>query len=69
MRLFSKKAYPACKNCRYGRKAMDGDKILCTRKGIVEPDFSCRKYCYDPLKRVPKRRPALPAFTAEDFKL
>lgn len=69
MRLFPKKAYPACQNCRHGRKAMDGEKILCTHKGIVEPDFSCRKYRYDPLKRVPKRRLALPAYTADDFKL
>lgn len=69
MRLFPKKAYPACKHCRYGRKTSVGEKILCTRKGIVEPDFCCRKYCYDPLKRVPGRRPALPTFSPEDFKL
>lgn len=69
MRLFSKKAHIACKHCRYGRKTMGGEKVLCTRKGIVELDFSCRKYQYDPLKRVPRRRPSLPAFTQEDFKL
>lgn len=69
MRLFPKKAYSACKNCRYGRKTSNGEKILCTRKGIVEPDYTCRKYLYDPLKRVPKRRLALPTFTADDFKL
>lgn len=69
MRLFSQKAHKACRNCQYGRKTTDGEKILCTRKGIVEPDYSCRRYCYDPLKRVPRRMPSLPDFTPEDFKL
>ena len=69
MPLFPKKAYTACANCRHGRKTSDGQKVLCMRNGIVDPDYSCRKYQYDPIKRVPKRRPALPAFSPEEFKL
>lgn len=69
MRLFAKKAHRACRHCANGRQAEGGERVLCIHKGIVEPDFSCRKYRYDPLKRVPKRRPALPTFSADEFKL
>lgn len=69
MRLFAKKAYRACRHCANGRPTGDGERVLCVHKGIVEADYACRKYRYDPLKRVPKRRPALPAFSADEFKL
>lgn len=69
MRLFPQKAYRACRHCIHGKQTSDGEKVLCPRKGIVEPAYSCRKYRYDPLKRVPRRLPALPSFTKEDFRL
>ena len=60
---------PACEYCAHGRKATDPRMILCEKKGVVSPDYRCRKYEYDPLLRVPKRRPKLPSFSAEDFSL
>ena len=65
--LFPRKAYPACRNCVHGHLSQTGGKILCPRRGIVAPDYSCRKYRYDPLKRVPRRLPALPSFDRKDF--
>lgn len=58
-----------CETCEHGRPFNKGEKILCARKGIVEPGFCCRKYRYDPLRRVPRRAPALQEFRPEDFKL
>ena len=43
--------------------------VLCTKKGLVSTLYSCRKFLYDPLQRIPRRRPELPSFTAEDFSL
>lgn len=67
--LFPGNAFPACKNCRNGKKSQDGRHILCMKKGVVPPDYSCRKYRYDPLRRVPTRMPALPAFDKAEFKI
>ena len=46
-----------------------GKDALCERRGIVSPDFHCRHYEYDPLKRIPKAPPQLQEFSAEDFSL
>lgn len=58
-----------CAICAHGTKAADSDLILCEKKGILQPDFKCRKFKYDPLRRQPKMMPELPVFTFDDFKL
>jgi len=67
--LFPHNAYPACMNCSLGHLSLNRMRVLCIHKGVVDPDFSCRKYHYNPLKRVPVRMPSLPAFEKDDFKL
>ena len=67
--LFSNNEPHCCNCCRNGRVSNAGDKILCPHKGVVEADFCCKKYRYDPLKRVPPRPPTLPVFDSEDFKI
>ena len=55
-KLLEKKKYPAvCEHCKHGRLSPDEQSVLCIKKGIVAPDFKCRKYTYDPLKRRPKK--------------
>jgi hypothetical protein len=56
-------------NCSLGHLSLNRMRVLCIHKGVVDPDFSCRKYHYNPLKRVPMRMPSLPAFEKDDFKL
>lgn len=68
-RLFGKNIEPACAYCENGSPSKDGSMILCDKKGIVSPYYSCRKFCYAPLKRVPKPPMPLPKYSAEDFKL
>lgn len=42
--------------------------IYCRVRGVVSPYYSCRKFDYDPLMRVPRRQ-ELPQFDPEDFTL
>ena len=68
-KLFGKNIQPACEYCKFGEPSSDGQMVLCRNKGIVAPYFSCRKFSYCPLKRVPKRVHQLPQFSPGDFSL
>ncbi|NLP48645.1 MAG: hypothetical protein GX345_06850 [Clostridiales bacterium] len=65
--LNSKKISPQCSLCVHGKPTPDGLGILCIKKGLMRPDSKCRRFLYDPLKRVPRRQPALPTINPEDF--
>jgi hypothetical protein len=60
---------PSCAYCVHGRTAPDGESVLCPKRGITHAGMRCKKYEYDPLRRVPKGEPALPKFTKEEFAL
>lgn len=68
-KLYGKGIVPACAYCAKGTAASDNESILCLKKGIVNPDYSCRRFKYDPLRRIPKIPPELEKFTAEDFSI
>ena len=68
-KLFGNNIEPACEYCEYGSPSSDEAMILCSKKGVVSPFYSCPKFTYMPTKRIPKRRPKLPDFSPEDFKL
>ena len=68
--LFKKDIEPRCAYCQRGALLEEG-KILCVKKGVVSPAGSCRRFQYDPLKRVPPP-PVLPDFSRlkdEEFTL
>ncbi len=67
--LFDKEISPKCKYCRFGAEVLGGEKILCPKKGVLDPDFSCKKYKYDPLKRDPYKLPKPVGFSEDDFTL
>lgn len=46
-----------CSLCRYSSAISGREEMLCSKKGIISPEYSCRAFIYDPLKRVPKRLP------------
>lgn len=60
---------PSCKYCAHGRQSPIEGEILCAKMGIRLVDSSCKKFLYDPLKRQPKKQPALPKYEQEDFEL
>ena len=59
-KLFGNHIEPACGYCERGTASKDGNMVLCESKGVVAPFYSCRKFVYAPLKRVPKRARAVP---------
>ena len=52
--LFNRNMEPRCAYCRRCT-VLDGERVLCIRKGIVSAGNSCRRFRYDPLKRVPPK--------------
>lgn len=68
--LFRKKIERSCAYCVYGTK-LDEDTILCSKKGMKTVEDKCRKFQYDPLKRVPAKAKALDfsKYDDQDFSL
>lgn len=68
--LFRKKIERSCVYCIYGTK-LDEDTILCSKKGMKTVEDKCRKFQYDPLKRVPAKAKALDfsKYDDQDFSL
>ncbi len=68
--LFRKKIEKSCAYCTYGAMLEDG-MILCSRRGVVDAGKKCRKFDYDPCKRIPSRPKALDfkKYDSEDFSL
>ena len=68
-KLYGNDITPVCEICANGRFSSDGKVILCLRKGIMPPTARCRKFCYDPLRRIPYIQPELQTYTESDFRL
>lgn len=68
--LFRKKIERSCSYCQYGTKLED-DNILCSKKGVKTIFDECRKFKYDPCKRVPLKAGALDfsKYDEEDYSL
>lgn len=68
--LFRKKQPRACSYCSHSTK-IDGDLVLCIKRGAVAADGACRKFSYDPCKRIPPKAKALDfvKYKDEDFSL
>jgi hypothetical protein len=69
--LFSKNMEPRCEYCRHG-VTFDGDELIgCKHHGVMRADDKCRRFTYDPLKRVPDPPRVFKAqeFDKEDFEL
>jgi len=68
--LFRKKIDKACAYCRHGVALCD-DHILCVKKGVRAPDSFCRRFQYDPFKRIPAKPKAMDfsRYSEDDFSL
>ena len=68
--LFRKRIEKSCAYCAYGAKLEDG-AILCSKRGLKTQEGSCRRFRYDPCKRVPFKAKALAfsKFNDTDFSL
>lgn len=68
--LFRKKMPRSCTTCQFGTN-FSTNQILCLKQGVVADSFACRKYRYDPCKRIPPciKEPDFGKYSEEDFKL
>jgi len=68
--LFSRNIEPRCAYCLHSVK-LDEDTVACYKRGILEAAGFCKKYRYEPTKRVPQKRAKLSssAFSEADFEL
>jgi len=68
--LFRKKIERSCSYCLFGTPLDDGI-ILCSKKGMKSECDKCRKFRYDPCKRIPRKAKALDfsKYEQEDFSL
>lgn len=55
-KYFDKHIVPKCDYCRFGKRAKDGNKVLCEKRGLVDANYSCGKFLYSPLKRIPVKQ-------------
>ena len=68
--LFRKKPPRSCTICLYAANLSE-DRFLCSKRGVVGAEDACRKFRYDPCKRIPPcvKAPDFEKFKDEDFKL
>lgn len=68
--LFRKKIDRSCEYCLHGAKLEEGG-ILCVKKGMMPENKPCRKFRYDPCKRIPKKAKPIDfsKYDQEDFSL
>lgn len=68
--LFRKKIQRSCLYCAHSTKFSE-DQMLCTKQGVVSMYYECRKFRYDPFKRIPSKPKALDLskYDGDDFSL
>ena len=68
--FFRKRIEKSCSYCRFAAP-IDDRQLLCTKRGVVSADHKCRKFRYDPCKRIPPRPKAVDfqKYDGEDFSL
>lgn len=68
--LFRKKMERSCQYCAHCTKLSE-DQMLCVKHGVVSIYYKCRKFQYDPFKRIPAKPKALDLskYDQDDFSL
>lgn len=66
-KLFGNHIEVKCEYCESGSE--DDGASVCKLNCTPEPDGSCPRFSYDPLKRAPKNSPVLRPHDVEEFKL
>lgn len=56
LKYFGNDITPKCSYCQNGMRSKNGTMILCENVGMVKLDYSCPKFVYSPLKRVPVKQ-------------
>ncbi len=64
--LFRKKVERCCAHCAYSTN-LDEEKVLCSKKGVKDRMGKCRRFTYDPCKRVPAKAKAVDFAKYEEY--
>ena len=56
--LFRKDIPVSCAYCRHSAGTEVENTVLCSKCGVTPPKDKCRRFRYDPLKRIPKKAKA-----------
>ena len=65
MKLFIKDHPHVCEYCAWADRS-PREAMLCYYRGPVASDYRCRKFRYDPYKRIPNRQPPIKPLTLRD---
>ncbi len=68
-KFFDKDVPHFCSYCANGRNSEYTDEIFCLKHGVMKPNDTCRRYKYDPLKRIPQKQSPSKNYKPEDFEL
>lgn len=66
---FDKNLQKSCVYCVHSTKLEFSNETICKKRGVMPAREYCRKYKYDPLKRIPEKIKISDNYSAEDFKL
>lgn len=68
--LFRKKIERSCSYCAHGAR-LDGEQVLCAKRGIMPENGKCMGFRYDPCKRIPRKAKAMDfsKYDREDYSL
>ncbi len=66
-KMFNKDIIKKCAHCLHSTPLANSGEMACKIKGIVFDYDLCRKYKYDPLKRVPKTTKLADNYVPDNF--
>ena len=58
MRRMNNDIVKCCSLCEFAQETI-GEEMICYKHGPVSADHCCRKFRYDPFKRIPPQNTAL----------
>lgn len=68
--IYGKRIEASCSHCEKGIAMQNKKYVICKKRGIVTGSYSCRNYVYDPLKRIPPKKPSRKnEFNESDFEI
>ena len=60
-----------CTTCKFASRLNAVEDLMCSKKGVVSPNFSCKHYYYNRLMKRPPKKRSLNSnrYSAEDFEI
>lgn len=67
IKLNSEDKPQSCEVCVYSRKLSGLNELSCSKKGIVSPDYICKKFSLDITAKSARKKRFIEKISAEDF--